>query len=293
MITTILLILIIVTISGLLMFSDFLRVKKINVKSIYKDPKLIIHLVKNWNKRRKETKKKRKEWNFIWEQVKNDYHFKSFYQDEYNDGKYIFGLTFEKKVVMKHRGDFTIFRNYHRWQKNKEKEEKAIKMLANLPNKILSDFNSNPKSSKLQQLRSVIIYTFENGDKVTFYIHSNELIYKTDSFHYSYKLGVFRAINYVDCFNHIIRRCNDKYYQSSRNSHYRSSRESRERKSTVNDPKKSHPKYNRFWTLVLNIRERRRQLDNMSKNDPNRSMLINELNTAVRQAKKMKKKYDF
>jgi hypothetical protein len=51
--------------------------------------------------------------------------------------------------------------------------------------------------------------------------------------------------------------------------------------------------YERFKKLVFNLKERKRQIDTMDKNDPNYSNLVNEYNTAVRKWRSMKEKYNY
>ena len=51
--------------------------------------------------------------------------------------------------------------------------------------------------------------------------------------------------------------------------------------------------FERFKKLVLNLKERKRQIDSMYKNDPNYSTLVNEYNTGVRRWRSMKEKYNY
>lgn len=56
---------------------------------------------------------------------------------------------------------------------------------------------------------------------------------------------------------------------------------------------KSHPKWKVYESLTITIKSRREQLAKMTKNDPDRAALQNELDSAIGIVEEMKKKYNF
>ena len=56
---------------------------------------------------------------------------------------------------------------------------------------------------------------------------------------------------------------------------------------------KSHPKWKVYESLTITIKSRREQLAKMTKNDPDRTTLQNELDSAIGIVEEMKKKYNF
>ena len=83
-------------------------------------------------------------------------------------------------------------------------------------------------------------------------------------------------------------------YKRGKYSEYKSDYEYSEKyKENIKEKKPEDKNFERFKKLVLNLKERKRQIDNMDKSDPNYFTLVNEYNTGVRRWRSMKEKYNF
>ncbi len=83
-------------------------------------------------------------------------------------------------------------------------------------------------------------------------------------------------------------------YKRGKYSEYKSDYEYSEKyKENIKEKKPEDKNFQRFKKLVLNLKERKRQIDNMDKSDPNYFTLVNEYNTGVRRWRSMKEKYNF
>ena len=82
-------------------------------------------------------------------------------------------------------------------------------------------------------------------------------------------------------------------YKRGKYSEYKSDYEYSEKYEENKEKKPEDKNFQRFKKLVLNLKERKRQIDNMDKSDPNYFTLVNEYNTGVRRWRSMKEKYNF
>ena len=171
---------------------------------------------------------------------------------------------------------------------------------------MISDFSANPYSDKIVTPKIngelACYYTFENGKIIKFYKKANDSRWCLEWGDTTYTLGPVWKSKFISLFNEIIdkRRTRpqksgydryDSYNKSgSSSSGYKSS-------GTSSGPKKDntadHPKGNLYNTLKQTIKQREDQLSKMSKQDPSRVALENELATAKRKVAEMKTKYKF
>ena len=158
-------------------------------------------------------------------------------------------------------------------------------------NLIVKDFNNSPYNDKyeIQSISSFdyisFIYKFDNGysfkmisDCISIYDRNNRSISSyTLSPHY-YKI-------FLELVLEINQKSKSRYNQNSRQ-YYK-----RDYQQKVNEePKVKSTGNQRLDKILEKIKLREDQLSKMSKNDPNRSSLINELETYKNVANKMKSK---
>lgn len=173
-----------------------------------------------------------------------------------------------------------------------ERVYKSREFVYEIPELIRKDWNDNPQDSKVwskgKTVGLIAVYRFTNGDEVE--LHQTLLI---KSIVYKRKGG--KSYRH-DCYSHQYSRIVEMLNKviGKTNGHKTSNNDSRgNTPPKKKNPKHDHPKWDRYWGLILNIRQRTANLEDIPKGDPNRSGLINELNSAKRQAKRMKDKYKF
>lgn len=152
--------------------------------------------------------------------------------------------------------------------------------------KLLKDWTKNTHKDKVTTESkydgTIFKYKFENGDRLTV---NNRYGNKTLDYHsngkiYKYQVGSSDIwVTLIKICNLIVTTCNDGT--------------TNKRSGRTTNPNSDHPKWDRYWNLVLNIRQRTTNLKEISDTDPNRAQLINELNSAKRRGKAMKEKYNF
>jgi len=167
---------------------------------------------------------------------------------------------------------------------------KRTRFIDNLPNNIIKDWSANTSSYKISTYNSddiIAVYRFNNGDKISlFKILDKKVIV------YDKKRG--RTTNHVIYswdWNEIISVLNKVLDKANGGSKYRTSNSKPKPKKT--NPNHSHPKWDRYWSLILTIRQRTTNLENYPKGHPDRPSRVNELNSAKRRAKAMKERYNF
>lgn len=152
-------------------------------------------------------------------------------------------------------------------------------------NKILEDFKKYPYSDKystpIENGIIVSIYRFENGDIFKFW--ENNILYGG----YQYTIGALNKIKFVQLVNHINSSGGNRPGQNNGRAYAK-------RDWTKSDSKySSHPKWSVYKSIKDTITQREAQLAKMSKNDPERKALENELEAAKRRVTEMKSKYQF
>ncbi len=237
---------------------------------------------------REEKKRLLKLWEKRWEDMRSDTHqrlkFYEFCKSEFSTDVSYSNLD---KFKEKWEGNFDLWEKWDAWiLKEKEKEEtqkKVNKELDDIWNKILEDFNKNPYSDKYSTHREngviVSIYRFENGD--IFKLWGNNISYGR----YKYTIGSLNRIKFVRLVNHI--------NSSGRNRPDNGRAYTKKDWSKSDSKHSSHPKWNVYKSIKDTITQREAQLAKISKNDPERKALENELEAAKRRVAEMKSKYQF
>jgi hypothetical protein len=172
-------------------------------------------------------------------------------------------------------------------EENKKKEQQRIENeLLELINKIVDDFNKNPWNDKYSTpiINGITTfkYRFENGH--SFEMNDDVLIYIDDEFQRTYRVGLSFKIKFINIINDIIK-----------NGVRRPNKQSNKSSSRVyEEPKKTgDTKRDRYNSISHKIIIREEQLKKMSKNDPERKPLENELDNYKKIRDKMKSDYKF
>jgi hypothetical protein len=127
------------------------------------------------------------------------------------------------------------------------------------------------------------IFSFKYKDKIIY------LNYKVDNKEFRYK------ISNKDLVNKIIKLSNEiiDYSVWLIDIKKRAERKYYEQKEAPKPKHSDHPKWAIYQTLVKTVNSRKQHLKSMSKNDPNRQTLENELIAAESRMKLLKQKYGF
>lgn len=192
----------------------------------------------------------------------------------------------KKKKKKKKEDSFYTYDNDDYWNKNDNSQK--IEKIFNL---IVKDFNNSPYNDKyeVKTISSLdyisFTYKFENGytfsmisDSIFLYDRNNIKIssYTLSSYYYKIFLELVLEIN---------KKSKSRYNQNSRQ-YYKRDYEQKVKE----EPKVKSTGNPRLDKILEKIKLREEQLSKMSKNDPNRSALINELETYKNVANKMKSK---
>lgn len=165
------------------------------------------------------------------------------------------------------------FEQRQRKIKEEEEQREIQNLLDDLLRRTSKDFSSNPFSDKITTERILgsvkFTYKFENGDSFT--LLDDELLYNK----IRYRLGLLIRNRFVYLANDIIRRSINRTVSKPR-------------------PKQTdttNPHLKRLNTLNEQIKIREVQLNKLSKTDPSRESLKNELDTYKRIRDKIKKEH--
>lgn len=277
-------------------------------EAIYRSPKWMRNFldfevatgsdIKGEPSKRQKRKEIEKEWNQRWRNVKEE-DFRDFYEEVYKNEtkKYHNGYIWTNdlwKIKERHMGDMSIWEKFDKWlveKRRKEEERKRIERDVNqLYNDIFNDFNNNQFFDKIDTPtingKIVIIYHFENGDKVT--LSNDEIKYETKTKSITYVLGLVYINKFRSLFNDIISHVNrTQRERKNSGSNYRD-KSKKSSKTASSDPKRA-----KYDTLNDKIKLREEQLNKMKKTDTNYDVLKNELETYKRIRDKMKADYKF
>ena len=127
------------------------------------------------------------------------------------------------------------------------------------------------------------IYTFEQGD--TFKIRDNKIIYANSI----YTVSSIQRNRFIGLANDITAKARRRPTQQGSNKGGSNTGYQQGSKKAHSD----NPMYDKYTKLKDNIKLREEQLNKMSKNDPERSALQNELDNYKRATNRMKDKYKF
>lgn len=192
-------------------------------------------------------------------------------------------------------------------RKKQEQQDQIERELNTLYRSIISDFSANPYEDKIVTPKvngtTACNYTFENGKIIKLYKNTYDNRYCLEWGDSTYTLGSVWTSKFISLMNEIVEKGRtrpkksgydryDSYGKSSGSSSGYSSGG-----NTSSGPKRDntagHPKGNLYNTLKQTIKQREEQLSKMSKQDPSRTALENELATAKRKVAEMKTKYKF
>lgn len=291
-------------------------------ESIYRSPKWLRNIVDfevNTGKDIKGEPSKKtilKAWDERWKECGDRDIFGNFYKENYDRTAYYLTSTELEKIRKSLRGDMSVWDKFDKWlpgyeqrekeraerlrdyerkereasekerqRQNDEKRKKEQKQkelndeLDSLYSLMYRDFYSNPYIDKIQTPTingiTVFHYTFEDGRIVK--IEGNKIIWGSSI----YTVGLLYRNRFTQLGNDMISQARSRPRNSG------SYQKSTQKKST------GHPKEPLYNTLKATIKQREDQLKKMSKNDPDRASLENELKTAQTKLKAMKDKYQF
>jgi len=182
-------------------------------------------------------------------------------------------------------------------QKKKDDQQKIETELQNIFDSIVRDFRNNPYSDKYDtpNVNGVITfkYRFENG--FTFEMNGNKISYIDDKFRYSYTVSFLWRNKFVQLANEIINKGRNRPTSSDSGKSNQNYKKNDYKKSEPykETPKTGNPQRDRYNLLNDKIRIREEQLNKMSKNDPDRISLQNELDTYKRLRDKIKMQNKF
>lgn len=239
-----------------------------------------------------------KKWKERWQKVDQSL-FIEFYEKTFPSEKIVFRSDLDN-VYKKWVGNFHFWNLYDKWEeergrKKKEEEEekkeqeRLIRELNTLYENILNDFRSNPYidkySTPTENGKVTFHYKFENGE--VFILRDNQIIYETKESNYKYTVGLTFKNKFVNLANSIVNNGRPRSGRSKSSSNSNSSKSKEENKYT------SHPKSSLYQRLKETIELRKSQLSKMSKNNPDRKILENELEAAQKAFDNLKLKYKF
>lgn len=179
-------------------------------------------------------------------------------------------------------------------EKKKRESQQVERELDELFNNMVRDFSSYPYDDKYETPRVsgrvTFEYKFENGS--TFEMDENRIIYNDGSYRHIYRVNISIRNKFVSLANEIISKGRrrptssssdwNKSKQDYKKNDYKKSEPFKE------TPKTGNPQRDKYNRLNDKIRLREDQLSKMSKNDPNREALKNELDTYKRIRDKIK-----
>lgn len=169
-----------------------------------------------------------------------------------------------------------------------EQERKRIeKEIYDLMDSIVKDWNASIYADKVETPgNGHVKYRFENGDNILF--TGKTLTYTTSKHKMQFTLGLAYQVKFRNTFNRIVEIINSgKTAKRSRSSYsYSKYYGSKSTKSTATA---TDPKSRKYEMIMETIKLRKESLAKMSKSDPERVALENELKVAERVASEMKK----
>lgn len=239
-----------------------------------------------------------KRWNEM-DEIK----FKEFYQKEFSVS-YITSYDM-RDIQQKWLGNFNLWERYDAWllqeKKKKEDSDRITQELDGIFDRILREYRNYPYRDKYttptnNKGETEATYRFENGD--IFKMVGNKIFYGG----YIYTVGLTQKVRFVTLLNQINNHLKDRPGSSSSRSrsngsnsnsgsNYNNPNRNKERKTT--SANSAHPKWNVYNSIKSTITQREAQLAKMSKTDPERKALENELEAARRRVAEMKSKYKF
>ncbi len=193
----------------------------------------------------------------------------------------------KKKDTKKEKYTYSSYDDYDYWSRNDNSHK--IEKIFNL---IVKDFNNSPYNDKYETktISSLdyisFTYKFENG--YTFNMISDS-IFLYDRNHIkisSYTLNTHYYRIFLELVLEINKKSKSRYNQNSRQ-YYKRDYDRQKVKEESKVKSTGNPKLDK---VLEKIKLREEQLSKMSKNDPNRLSLINELETYKNVANKMKSK---
>lgn len=238
---------------------------------------------------REEKKRLLKLWEERWENMRSDTNQRlKFYEFCKSEFSIDVGYSDIDRIKKQWQGNFELWTRYDAWilkeKERKEESDRISKELDDLWDRILEDFRKYPYSDKYSTPtingEVVSTYRFENGD--IFKLFGNKISYGG----YTYTISTQKRIKFVQLVNHI--------NSSGRNRPGQNNGRKYTKTNWSSDSKySSHPKWNVYKSIKDTITQREAQLAKMSKNDPERKALENELEAAKRRVSEMKSKYQF
>jgi hypothetical protein len=210
----------------------------------------------------------------------------------------------------KERARQAMYDEWKREAKKKGEQDQIERELNTLYQSIISDFSANRYSDKIstpqRNGKTACYYTFENGKVIKIYKNTTDARFCVEWETTIYTIGLEWTNKFIGLCNEMIKKGGprpqrsgyDRYDSygkgSSQSSGYKQSSGSSSGSSSGQRASSTgHPKGNLYNTLKQTIKQREEQLSKMSKQDPSRVALENELANAKTKVADMKKKYQF
>jgi hypothetical protein len=211
----------------------------------------------------------------------------------------------QEAIDRKRKRDFDDREDYRTRQRKREASNELDIILKDL----ISDWTNNRFKDKVDIISSdthsyddmQLMYRFENGDSIKFDSTGYDNVitmYKNDYTGTTYTVGYSHWSLFVSMLTVIVSNINNNRATTrgwrQRNDNSGQQRRTRPKtNTTTHNPNEDHPKWERYWSLIITIRQRTTNLNKMDKDNSDRPNLINELNATKRRAKAMKEKYNF
>lgn len=164
-----------------------------------------------------------------------------------------------------------------------------------LINRIIRDFYSNKYRDKYSTPKedgeTTFRYTFEDGD--TFILRGNRIVYDFGNQRITYTVGLILKNRFVELANRIIASDYNTRPTGQKSNQNSNQQQSRARQKPKENKYSSHPKGGLYQRLKDTVDLRKKQLSEMSKGHPDRTVLENELTAAETKLKKMQSDYKF
>lgn len=173
-----------------------------------------------------------------------------------------------------------------------ERRNREVKIeLDNLFSRMVKDFSNNPYKDKYKTpIENGVVsftYTFEQGDTIK--IINNKITYNKGVYTVSdlYKYKFIRLANEIMEKGRVRNKANNRDNEDATNANSRNNSFGNKSKNP------NHIKSGLYKTLKDTVKQREDQLKKLSRNDPERVALENELNSAKRKVSEMNSKYKF
>lgn len=169
------------------------------------------------------------------------------------------------------------------------KQQKLKKEINDLADSIIRDWNGAIYADKIETPGNrTVIYKFENGDTV--FYRGDTLKYTTSKREVIYTIGLLYRSKFTKILNRMVEIINEGNTSTRKSKSNFSGSYKHTSTYTSSSNNNKSPRQRRYDIIVETIKLRKEKLAKMSKNDPERNILENELRAAERKAEEIKNK---